>query len=73
MGWTKGASTHLPRRLPAIRREAKKEHRWRLPVTMTHKDVARVMLATRDVLEGMALNSEGGTCGGCATRAQTRT
>ena len=48
----------LATRLPCIRREAKKEHRWRLPVTMTHKDVARVMLATRDVLEGMMFNTD---------------
>ena len=48
----------LATRLPSIRREAKKEHRWRLPVTMTHKDVARVMLATRDVLEGMMFNTD---------------
>ena len=48
----------LAMRLLGIQQEADKDHRWRLPVTMTHKDVARVMLATQDVLEGMALNTD---------------
>ena len=48
----------LAKRLPAVRLDANKEYRWRLPVTITHKDVACVKLATRDVLEGMAFNNK---------------
>ena len=48
----------LAKRLPAIRRKSDKEHKWRLPVTITHKDAARVMLATQGMLEGMVFNTE---------------
>ena len=48
----------LAMRLLHIRQEAKKEHRWRLLVTMTHKDVAHIMLATWDVLKGMMFNTD---------------
>ena len=59
----------LVKRRPAIRRQAERTHRWSLPLTITHRDVARVMLATPDVLDGMALNSEEALlwlCNSCA-------